>query len=314
MLANFIRWLATKKRLTDAIGRHGMRQGFARRFVAGESLDDAIAACSELARAGCRVTLNHLGENVTSPDEARTSRDSYIRTLERLESARLDGNISIKLTQLGLDLDRELCLSLTQDIAARAASLHGTIEIDMEGSTYTEATLQIYETVQRQYGNVAIAIQAYLRRSLGDLDRLSPLNPKVRLVKGAYRESATLAFQKKAEVDANYCRLLDRAFADNASGRISPAIASHDPAILAYSKAKIAEHHVSQEHYEFQMLLGIRRDLQEELLQQGHPLRIYVPWGTAWCPYFMRRLAERPANIRFVLQSLLSEKKAARQP
>jgi proline dehydrogenase len=313
MLANFIRWLATKKRLTDAIGRHGMRQGFARRFVAGESLDDAIVACNELARAGCKVTLNHLGENVTSLNEARTSRDSYINTLERLESARLDGNISIKLTQLGLDLDRELCLSLTQNIAARAATLRGTIEIDMEGSAYTEATLQIYEAVQRQYGNVAIAIQAYLRRSLGDLDRLSALNPKVRLVKGAYRESATLAFQKKTEVDANYCRLLDRAF-DDASGRISPAIASHDPAILAYAKAKIAEHRVSREHYEFQMLLGIRRDLQEELLQQGHPLRVYVPWGTAWCPYFMRRLAERPANIRFVLQSLLSEKKAARQP
>jgi proline dehydrogenase len=315
MLANFIRWLATKKSLTDAIARHGMRQGFARRFVAGESLDEAISASSKLARAGCRVTLNHLGENVGTIDEARTSRDSYITTVERLKDAGLDGNISIKLTQLGLDLDRELCLSLAQDIAARAACLQGTIEIDMEGSAYTEATLEIYETVQRRYGNVAIAIQAYLRRSLSDMDRLAALdNSKVRLVKGAYREPAAIAFQKKAEVDANYCRLLDRAFSRNASGCLSVAIASHDPAIITYAERKIAEHRPARERYEFQMLLGIRRDLQENLLREGHPLRIYVPWGTAWCPYFMRRLAERPANIRFVLQSLLSEKTTARQP
>lgn len=312
MLRNLILWLSTKKRVTDSIARQGMRWGFARRFVAGETLAEAIGASAALCRAGSRVTLNHLGENVATPDEARRSRDSYLATLEALQHAGLDGNISIKLTQLGLDLDRGLCLSLVQEIAAGARALGRTIEIDMEGSAYTEATIQIFEAVQRCHGNAGLALQAYLRRSLGDLERLAPLEPKVRLVKGAYRERADIAFQRKSEVDANYRKLLDRAFRQDGAGRFSVAIATHDPALVEYAAGKIVEQRGSRERYEFQMLLGIRRDLQRKVFEDGHPLRVYVPWGTAWCPYFMRRLAERPANIRFVLQSLLAERPAAR--
>jgi proline dehydrogenase len=308
LLRNLIFWLSTKKNVTGAIARHGMRRGFARRFVAGETLDEAVTVSAELCRAGRGVSLNQLGENVCTSEEAHQSRDSYVATLKALERAGLDGNISIKLTQLGLDLDRNLCLSLAQEIASRAHSLGRTIEIDMEGSAYTDATIEIYEHVQRQYGNAGLAIQAYLRRSLSDLERLAPLGPKVRLVKGAYREPAKVAFQKKSEVDENYRRLLDRALSQDGGGRFLTAVGTHDPGLVDYAIAKIKEFGVPRERYEFQMLLGIRRDLQRQVFAGGHPLRVYVPWGTAWCPYFMRRLAERPANIWFVLRSLSAER------
>jgi proline dehydrogenase len=310
MLRNLIFWLSTKKSVTDAISRQGMRRGFARRFVAGETLADAMGPSAELGRAGRRVSLNQLGENVTTPEEARLSRDSYIATLEALERAGLDGNISIKLTQLGLDLGRDLCLSLAQEIAARARTLGRTIEIDMESSSYTETTIDIFEAVQKCHGNAGLAIQAYLRRSQNDLERLAPLDPKVRLVKGAYREPADVAFQKKDEVDANYRRLLDRLLPQQGDNRFFTAVGTHDPNLIQYAVEKIREYGVPREKYEFQMLLGIRRDLQSKVFDEGHPLRVYVPWGTAWCPYFMRRLAERPANLWFVLQSLWAERPA----
>jgi proline dehydrogenase len=311
LLRNLIFWLSTKKQVTDAIARHGMRRGFARRFVAGETLAEAIGPSVELCRAGRRVSLNQLGENVATAEEARQSRDSYIATLEALERAGLDGNISIKLTQLGLDLDRKLCLSLAQEIAARAQALGRTIEVDMEGSAYTEPTIEIFEALHQKHGNAGLAIQAYLRRSQSDLERLAPLSPKVRLVKGAYREPAEIAFQKKGEVDDNYRRLLDRVLLQGGDGRFFTAVGTHDPALIQYALEKIKEYGVPRERYEFQMLLGIRRDLQRKVFAEGHPLRVYVPWGTAWCPYFMRRLAERPANLWFVLRSLLAERPPA---
>jgi proline dehydrogenase len=264
-----------------------------------------MQAVSDLARAGRCIILNHLGENVATPEDARTSRDSYIEMLETIHRAGIDGNISIKPTQLGLDFDRELCLSLAGDIAAAATKLERTIEIDMEASTYTAATLDIFEAIQRQHSNAGIAIQAYLRRSESDLERLAPLRPKIRLVKGAYREPSSVAFQNKREVDDNYRKLLDRLLRPD-SGFVT-AIATHDPALQQYAIEAIRRSGISKDRYEFQMLLGIRRDLQDALFAQGHPLRIYVPFGTAWCPYFMRRLAERPANLWFVVRSLLAE-------
>jgi proline dehydrogenase len=312
MFRNLVLWLSTKKRVTDAIARQGMRRGFARRFVAGESLQEALSLAADLCRDGRRVILNHLGENVTTPHEARLSRDSYLTSLENLDHAGLEGNVSIKLTQLGLDLDRELCLSLAHEIAARAKSTGRTFEIDMEASAYTERTIQIFEAMQRSHGNAGIALQAYLRRSSDDLERLIPLGPRIRLVKGAYREPERIAFQKKSDIDANYRRLLDRAFEHAGAERASIAVATHDPAMIAHATGKVGEHGVAKDRYEFQMLLGIRRDLQNKVFEEGHPLRIYLPWGTAWCPYFMRRLAERPANSLFVLRSLLAEKPAAR--
>jgi proline dehydrogenase len=311
LLRNFIFWLSTKKRITDAIARRGMRYGFARRFVAGETLDEAMGPAADLCRAGRRIILNHLGENVATLEEAQSSRDSYIHILNTLAAARLDGNISIKLTQLGLDLDRDLCLSLTEEIAAAAKSLDRTIEIDMEGSAYTDLTIEIFEAAQRRRGNIGLAIQSYLRRSERDLDRLAPLAPKVRLVKGAYREPAAAAFQKKQDVDANFRRLLDRLLRPAAGGRFTAAIGTHDPVLIQYAEAKIRELSLGREQYEFQMIYGIRRDLQQQVYAAGHPLRVYIPFGTAWCPYFMRRLAERPANLWFVLRSLFAERKSA---
>jgi proline dehydrogenase len=306
-----------------------MRHGFARRFVAGETLDQAMAASAELHRAGRRVILNLLGENVATAEESRHSRDSYLAALTALgtldgaggasdagESRMARANISIKLTQLGLDFDRDACLTLTSEIAAAAANLGRSIEIDMEGTPYTGRTLNIYETVQREHGNVGLALQAYLRRSAADLERLSALNDgtrrvKIRLVKGAYHEPAAAAFQKKSDVDANYRRLLDRLLQPGAA-QFFTAIATHDPTLVAHAEERIKQHALTADDYEFQMIYGIRRDLQEQVRAQGHPLRVYVPFGTAWCPYFMRRLSERPANLWFVLRSLLAERNAGR--
>jgi proline dehydrogenase len=306
-LRNFILWLSTKKSVTDAIARRGMKYGFARRFVAGETLDEAIAAASEVGRAGRRVTLNQLGENVATAEESRRSCDTYLEMLRALSRTTLDATISVKLTHLGLDLDLQQCLSLTLEIAAQAATLRRTLEIDMEGSAYTDRTIDIFEAAQRQYHNLGLAIQASLHRSEQDLERLAALDPKIRLVKGAYREPAALAFQKKIDVDANYRKLLDLLLRPRASGRFTAAIATHDPALLDFARHTIERYSVAKTQYEFQMLFGIRRDLQEQIYAAGHPLRVYIPFGSAWCPYFMRRLAERPANVWFVLRSLSAE-------
>ncbi len=312
LLRNFIFWLAGKKRVTDAIARRGMKYGFARRFIPGETMDEAVAAAAELARAGRRVLLNELGENVATPDEARIARDHYIHVVQALDAAKLEGHASIKLTHLGLDFDPQLCASLVQDIAAAAKSLGSVIEIDMEGSAYTSRTLDIFEAAQRLHGNIGLAIQSYLRRSENDIERLAPLAPTIRLVKGAYREPPEIAFQRKEDVDSAYRRLLDRLLRPAPSGRFFAAIATHDPALICYAEEKIREFGVAGDAYEFQMIYGVRRDLQEQVRAAGHPLRIYLPFGPAWVPYFMRRLAERPANAWFVLRSVVAERKASR--
>ena len=313
-IRNFIFWLSTKKSVTDAIARRGMRHGFARRFVAGETLDEAIAASRELAGRHRRVLLNLLGENVSTEQEARSARDNYLSALAALEAAKLDGHISIKLTQLGLDFDRDACVGFTREIAVAAARMGRGFEIDMESTAYTDRTLDIFEIVQREFGNAGVAIQAYLRRSASDLDRLAALSTvgrraKIRLVKGAYHEPASAAFRKKSEVDDNYRALLAGLL--HPSGQFFAAIGTHDPALVSWAGAEIRKSGLSEQDYEFQMIYGIRRDLQEQLVAQGQPLRVYVPYGTAWCPYFMRRLSERPANSWFVLRSLLAERKSA---
>lgn len=317
LIRDFIHWLSTKKGVTDAIARRGMRYGFAQRFIAGETLDDAIRASAELCAASRRVILNHLGENVASAQEAHAARDTYVQALRALDDAGLDADISIKLTQLGLDVDRNLCLSLTEEIASAAASLHRSVEIDMEGSSYTQATIEIFEAARLRQANIGVAIQSYLRRSERDIERLAPLGPKIRLVKGAYREAAAIAFQQKREVDDNYRRLLERLLRPNANAaygvvHFTAAIGTHDPVLIGYAQEKIREYGLPAGRYEFQMIYGIRRDLQQQVIAAGHPLRVYVPFGTAWCPYFMRRLAERPANVWFVLRSLFAERKSPR--
>src|SRR5665213_486049 len=338
LLRSFFFWLSTKKSVTSAIARYGMRYGFAQRFVAGETLAAAMGPAADLGRAGRRVILNLLGENVDTAQDARSARDTYIEMLDALDRASLDGNIAIKLTQLGLDFDPGLCASLAQEIAAAAAAVSRTVEIDMEGSAYVTRTLDIFEQVYLRHGNAGVAIQAYLRRSEDDIERLANLRhapaaidpapataagsgpsgtalPKVRLVKGAYLEPSSLAFQKKSEVDENYRKLFDRLLTpagDKGSSRFVTAVATHDPALVDYACDKIARQGLTSGAYEFQMIYGIRRDLQQKLFDRGQPLRVYVPFGTAWCPYFMRRLSERPANLWFVLRSLFAERKRAR--
>lgn len=307
LVRNFIFWLSTKRRVTDSIARRGMRYGFARRFVAGETLEEALTASRQLCSQGRRVSLNHLGENVTTENAAREVCAGYIRMIEELHAKNLQGNISIKLTQLGLDLGKDLCQSLTREIAARAAALGRTIEMDMEGSAYTDVSLDIFENVQRELGNCGLAVQAYLHRTEKDLQRLAPLKPKIRLVKGAYREPKSIAMQNKVGVDANYKRLTTLLLEGAAQGTFFAAMASHDPFMVAHAQAEVARLHLAQHRYEFQMIYGIRRDLQQQVRNAGHTLQVYVPFGTDWCPYFMRRLSERPANCWFVLRSLVAE-------
>jgi proline dehydrogenase len=223
--------------------------------------------------------------------------------LRALDREKIDGNISIKLTQLGLDFDTDLCQSFAREIAVAAAAMQRTIEMDMEASAYVEKTLGIFEAVQREFTGTCLAIQAYLHRTAGDVERLAPLRPKLRLVKGAYREPASVAVQKKSQVDDNYRKLIETLF----DGRFIPAIATHDPLMLEHARAVIRKRQVTPGQYEFQMIYGIRRDLQEQVRSEGHAIRIYVPFGTEWCPYFMRRLSERPANCTFVLRNLVAE-------
>jgi proline dehydrogenase len=284
-----------------------MQYGFARRFVAGETLEEAIIASRELCAQGRHISLNHLGENVATEAAAREASAGYIRMLEEIRAKNLAGNISIKLTQLGLDMSRDLCCFLAREIAARAAALGLTIEMDMEGSAYTDGTLDIFERVQGEYRNVGLAVQAYLYRTGNDLRRLAPLKPKIRLVKGAYHEPKNIAMRAKSAVDASYKRLATLLLESAVQGNFFPAIASHDPFMVAHAQAEIARLNLPPDRYEFQMIYGIRRDLQQEVHAAGHTLQVYVPFGTDWCPYFMRRLSERPANCWFVLRSLIAE-------
>ncbi len=315
IVRNFIFWLSTKRGVTNRIARHGMKNGFARRFVAGETLEEALTASEQLCSQGRNVSLNHLGENVSTEAAAREVCAGYIHMIEELHAKNLAGNISIKLTQLGLDLDKELCGSMTREIAARAAALGRTIEMDMEGSAYTDVTLDIFESVQRELGNCGLAVQAYLFRTEKDLQRLAPIKPKIRLVKGAYREPKQIAFQKKNEVDANFKKLTTLLLEGAAQGSFFPAFGSHDPFMAAHAQAEAARLKLDKNRYEFQMIYGIRRDLQEQVHAAGDTLQVYVPFGTDWCPYFMRRLSERPANCWFVLRSLMAESgSASRQP
>ena len=307
LVRNFIFWLSTKRGVTDAIARRGMKHGFARRFVAGETLAEAVTASEELCRQGRHVSLNHLGENVTSEAAAREVCSSYIQMIEEMHAKNLAGNISIKLTQLGLDISKEMCGSLARSITRRAAELGRTIETDMEGSAYTDATLDIFEAAQREFGNAGLAAQAYLYRTEQDLQRLAAVKPKIRLVKGAYREPKSIALQSKEEVDRNYQRLTTMLLEGAREGKFFPAIASHDLNMVAHAQREAARLGLERNKFEFQMIYGIRRDLQEEVHSGGYTLQVYVPFGTDWCPYFMRRLSERPANCWFVLRSLLAE-------
>lgn len=273
------------------------------RFVAGETLDDVLPRLEQLRAAGMRATVDLLGESVTSADAARTAADRYLDTIEALADRGLEVNVSLKLTQMGLDVDESLCRENVSRIAARARQHDGFVRVDMEDHTRTDVTLAIVRDVFGEHGNVGAVIQSYLRRSADDIADLDRRGIRVRLCKGAYNEPASVAFATKPEVDGSYATLMEELLR---SGTY-PALATHDERLIGRATAFAGRNNLPDERFEFQMLYGIRRDLQERLTADGWTVRVYVPFGSQWYPYFMRRLAERPANIVFLLRSVLRE-------
>lgn len=303
----FFGTLAGSRTLQAAASRYGMRspRAFARRFIAGETLGEAIAAAQSLDARGLAQTLDLLGESVTSEAAAAAATDAYLEMMPAMVDVDVDRNISIKLTALGLDLDRELCVTHLRAILARARDDGFFVRIDMEGSPYTQVTLDIFEQVWREgLTNVGVVLQSALKRSDDDLARVLALGGRVRLVKGAYQEPPSLAWQTRREVDEAYVRLMRQLLP---RGNF-PAIATHDPAMIDLARAIAREAGLPAARFEFQMLYGVRRDLQASLRADGYGMRIYIPFGREWFPYFMRRLGERPANVAFVVRSLLRER------
>jgi proline dehydrogenase len=279
------------------------------RFVAGETLAEALSGMRRINLGGMSGTMDHLGENVASAAEARQATEALCTCLREINAADLDCNLSLKLTQLGLDVDPELALENLCNVLDLAAELNTFVRIDMEGSEHVDRTLQLFRQVCNRYQDVGVVVQSYLYRSRKDLEELVELGARVRLVKGAYLEPPEVAFPSKADVDANYVRLTRLLLA---RGRY-PAIATHDPAMIDAARRYAEEHDISRSAFEFQMLYGVRRDLQQHLVKQGYKVRIYTPYGTQWYPYFMRRLAERPANVMFVIGNIAREAAAARR-
>lgn len=271
-----------------------------RRFVAGETLDDEIAVCEHLQRENIWATLDHLGENVTSLEEAAQSCDAYLEALARIAAHKLPATVSIKLTQFGLDLSEDACIENVRRLAARAKETGSGVEIDMESTAYTDRTIGVASKIAAEFGCVRSVIQAYLFRSAADIDRLNRERIPVRLCKGAYDEPPSAAFAEKRDVDRNYLALM-KTLLDKGT---YPAIASHDETVLGEAFRYARERQIAPGKFEFQMLYGIRRDLQKRIIDLGYRLRLYVPYGTAWYPYFMRRLAERPANVIFLAKNL----------
>ncbi|MGH9758843.1 MAG: proline dehydrogenase family protein [Candidatus Acidiferrales bacterium] len=269
--------------------------------MAGETIDEAVAAAREVNRTGAMASLDLLGENVSDENGARRAASEYAGIFDRIAREKLDANVSLKLTQLGLDLDENLCRELLENIAARAVQFRNFVRVDMEGSAYTQRTVEIVKHVRAKYEGVGTVLQAYLYRTEGDLQPLLDAGCRIRLCKGAYNEPAEVAFEKKSEVDANYVRLMKRLLGSG----IYHAIATHDPAMIRATREFVAEQGIGAGQFEFQMLYGIRTDLQKQLVRDGFRLRVYIPFGADWFPYFMRRLAERPANLKFFLRNLL---------
>ena len=295
---------ATLKRLAS---RYGMAtpDSFARRFIAGETIDEAVLVARSLQSNGLHLTLDYLGESVRTIDEAAAATRTYLSLIESIVSSGIERNLSLKLTQLGVDVDRATCVDNLRRILDPAQRHGFFVRIDMENSPYTDVTLEVFETLwQQEYRNVGVALQACLLRTEQDVRRMNELGARVRLVKGAYKEPSTVAYQRKSDVDDAYLRLM-RLLLD--AGHY-PAIATHDERMLDATCAYAKERGFPGDRYEFQMLYGIRRDLQASLTGKGHRVRVYVPFGREWFPYFMRRLGERPANVGFVLRGILGER------
>jgi proline dehydrogenase len=296
---------ATLKHLAS---RYGMapERGFARRFIAGEDMEEAVEAARRIEARGFRLTLDYLGEAVTTVRQAVEAARQYVRLMDLVVASGIERNISVKLSQLGLAIDRATSVDNMRRIL-EPAERHGFfVRIDMEGSAYTESTMAVFDTLWRlEHRNVGIVLQSALYRTEQDLRRMNELGVRVRLVKGAYREPASIAHQQRADVDAAYLRQM-RLLLDHGT---YPAFATHDEAVLTEVRSYAAERGIARDRFEFQMLYGVRRDLQTAFVADGYRVRVYVPFGEEWFPYFMRRLGERPANVWFVVSALLGERK-----
>jgi proline dehydrogenase len=301
MLRRTLLYLSGQARLRRWMETSPLARGLSARFVAGSTLEEALAACRKIRADGITATLDYLGENVHSIEEAVACRDMYLRMLDALHAAGLEPNVSLKLTQFGLDLSEAACERNVAALVERAASVNGFVRIDMESSPYTDRTLGIVRRLHERFGACGTVIQAYLLRSAADVDALAALQIRVRLCKGAYLEPAAVAFSAKSEVDRSYLELAGQLLE---SGTY-PAIATHDPHMIEGVQQYAAQHSIAKDRFEFQMLYGIRRDLQRKLVAEGYRVRLYVPFGEAWYPYFMRRLAERPANLLFLARNLI---------
>lgn len=305
MMRQGLLWLSNQQQIFDFIRRNTLARQFASRFVAGETVDRATEVAKELQARGITVSLDLLGESVTAASEASASCEQYLRMLDQMAVQGVEVNVSVKLTQMGFDIDEDLCYRNMVAILERAKALSGFVRLDMESSAYTQRTLDFF--TKRLYPNhgqhTGVVIQSLLRRSEADVDNLIDLKARVRLCKGAYLEPPSVAFPEKEDVDKNYILLLEQLLL---KGNY-PAIATHDEAMIRHARRFAQRHSIAADRFEFQMLFGVRRDLQEQLRRAGYKVRVYIPFGTQWYPYLMRRLAERPANIAFILGNVLKE-------
>jgi proline dehydrogenase len=306
MLRAFFVHLSENPSLRSLAEQSSLGRRVSGRFVAGTEIADAVSATQAINRVGMGVTIDNLGENVTNPDEAQHSAQLYHQILDAIIANQLNANISLKLTHMGLDVDENLARDIVSGLVAKAASMNppGFVRVDMEGSPYTQRTLDFVHELHRMPGNanaVGTVIQAYLRRSESDIEKLLAEGIRVRLCKGAYKESAEIAFAAKSEVDASYIKLMKVLMKSG----IYHGLATHDESIVQQAQAFATAEKLSRDSFEFQMLYGIRRDLQQRLVREGWRVRIYIPFGTEWYPYFMRRLGERPANVLFIARNLL---------
>jgi proline dehydrogenase len=298
-------WLSEQQKVFNFVRRNRLARKFASRFVAGETIDEAVRAARDLRERGISPSLDLLGESVSVEAEAIAARDQYLEMLDRMAAQGVEVNVSVKLTQMGFDIGEDLCHANMTRILDKARQLRGFVRLDMEGSAYTQRTLDFF--VHRLFGtygaHCGVVIQSALRRSEQDIENLIAMKARVRLCKGAYLEPPSVAFPAKADVDQNYVRLMERLLL---KGNY-PGIATHDQAIIQHARQFVRRQEIGADRFEFQMLYGVRRDLQTRLRQTGYHMRVYIPFGTQWYPYLMRRLAERPANIAFILGNLIRE-------
>ena len=305
MLRSTLLYLSNQPRVFRFVRNNRLAKKFASRFVAGETLDEALAAVRVLNAKGVTASLDLLGESVTNEREARATAAEYLTILDRINQQKLDANVSLKLTAMGMDISQELCVGIMHDVLGRAQAYNTFVRLDMESSAYTEQTLRLfYDRLYPAYkDNVGIVLQSYLYRTWSDVEHAIAARARVRICKGAYREPPSVAFPQKSEVDQNYVKCM-HALIERGN---YPGIATHDPAIIAEAKRFVKEKGIDSSRFEFQMLYGVRRDLQEQLVKEGYRMRVYVPFGTQWYPYLMRRLAERPANVAFITGNVVRE-------